>query len=149
MCDTASLTEAGLVDWEQTEEEMARFGCRRVCRLEAVLAHVFARAAVPEAVLRRSTSDKAVMRLAAGIARNLFPVPELLRSGWFFQLRAIEGFGWRIRYLLTRGPRPTIAEWESLPLPRAFYWVYYLTHPARLVIHHVVRLFSRRAQAVE
>jgi len=35
-----------------------------------------------------------VTRLAAGVARTLFPVPDLLRSGWFFQLGAIEGFGW-------------------------------------------------------
>jgi len=149
MCDIARLTATGLADWEQTEEEMAGFGCGRMCHLGAVLSHAFAGAAVPRPVLDRATSDKKVMRLAAQTACTLFPVPDLHRSGWFFQLNAIQGFGWRARYLLNRGLRPTIAEWESLPLPRAFYWVYYLTHPARLAVHHGVRLFSRRAQAAD
>jgi len=104
---------------------------------------------LPSPVLDPATSDKKVMRLAAGIARTLFPVPELLRSGWFFQLNAIEGIGWRARYLLNRGLRPTIAEWESLPLPKAFYWVYCVTQPTRLAVHHGVRLLSRRAQAAD
>jgi hypothetical protein len=147
MCDIAELTATGLVDWEHTEERMARFGCRRICHLGAVLSHAFVGAGVPRPVLDRATSDKKVMRLAAGIARTLFPVPDLLRSGWLFQLSAIEGFGWRARYLRNRGLRPTIDEWESLPLPRALYWVYYLTRPARLLIHHGARFVPRRAQA--
>lgn len=146
MCDIAGLTAAGLVDWEQTEDEMARFGCKRMCRLAAVLAHTFAGAAVPDSVLERSTSDAKVMQLAAGIARNLFPVPQLLRSVWSFQLSTIEGLGRRIRYLLTRGLRPTIDDWEALPLPKALYWAYYLARPVRLMIWHGPRIFPQGPQ---
>jgi hypothetical protein len=146
MCDIAGMTATGLVDWEQTEDEMARFGCKRMCRLAAVLAHTFAGAAVPDRVLERSTSDAKVMQLAAEIARSLFPVPQLLRSVWFFQLSTIEGLGRRVRYLLTRGLRPTIGDWEALPLPKALYWAYYLARPVRLVIRRGPRIFPRGPQ---
>jgi len=84
----------GLVDWAQIEEEMAQFGWRRVCSMAAVFFHAFSGAALPGPMPDRATSGKKVTRLAAGVARTLFPVPDLLRSGWFFQLGAIEGFGW-------------------------------------------------------
>jgi Uncharacterised nucleotidyltransferase len=146
MCDIAALTANGLVDWEETEEEMARLGYTRMCRLGAVLAHKFAGAAVPENVLRRSISDLRVMRLAAGIARNLFPAPPLLRCDWYVPLTALQGLRRRLRYLLTRTFRPTIDDWEALPLPKTLYWAYYLARPMRLMIHHRPRLFPPRPQ---
>ncbi len=146
MCDIAALTTTGLADWEQTEDEMARLGCTLMFRLGAVLAQGFAGAPVPEDVLGRSTSDGRVMRLAVGIARRLFPAPGLLPSlycDWVVPLSAIEGLGPRLQYLLTRGLRPTIEDWEALPMPRAFYWTYYLTRPARLLLQHGPRILPR------
>jgi Uncharacterised nucleotidyltransferase len=145
MCDIAGLTATGRVDWEQIEDEMARIGCARMCRLGAVLAHFLAGADVSEAVLERSTSDTRVMQLVAGIARNLFPAPSL-RCDWFVPLSAIEGWGRRVRYLLIRGLRPTIDDWEALPLPKALHWIYYLVRPVRLMIQRGVRLLPSRPQ---
>jgi hypothetical protein len=64
------------------------------------------------------------MKLAAGIARDLFPAPPLLRCDWYVPLTALEGLRRRLRYLLTRTLRPTIDDWEALPLPKTLYWAY-------------------------
>jgi hypothetical protein len=146
MCDIAGLTSTGLIDWGQAEDKMAQFGCARMFRLGAVLAHTFAGAAVPEGVLERSTSDGRVMRLAGGIARSLFPAPPFYRCDWLVPLSAIEGWGRRAQYLLTRILRPTIDDWESISLPKALYWAYYLTRPVRLMIQQGARIFPRRPQ---
>lgn len=149
MCDIAALTATGLVDWERDEWEMERLRCSRMLRLGALLAYVFAGAQVPASVLGRAVSDPHAMRLAREIASRLFPAPGLVPSVYsdlLVPLNAIEGWEKRARYLIDRGLRPTIEDWEALPLPRALYWTYYLTRPARLLLLHSPRLVQRGMQ---
>lgn len=146
MCDIAALTATGLVDWERDEWEMERLRCSRMLRLGALLAYAFAGAQVPASVLRRAGSDPHATRLAREIASRLFPAPGLVPSvysDWVVPVSAIEGWGKCLRYLIDRGLRPTIEDWEALPLPRPLYWMYYLTRPARLLRLHGPRLLQR------
>jgi hypothetical protein len=146
MCDIAALTATGLVDWERGEWEMERLRCSRMLRLGALLAYAFAGAQVPAGVLARAVSDPHAMRLAREIASRFFPAPGLVPSvysDWVVPVSAIEGWGKRARYLIDRGLRPTIEDWEALPLPRALYWMYYLTRPARLLLLHGPRFVQR------
>jgi len=146
MCDIAALTATRLVDWERDEWEMEQLRCSRMLRLGALLAYVFAGAHIPASVLGRAVSDPHAMRLTREITSRLFPAPGLvppIYSDWAVPLSAIEGWGKRARYLIDRGLRPTIEDWEALPLPRALYWMYYLTRPARLLFLHGPRLAQR------
>jgi hypothetical protein len=126
---------------------MPRAGCGRMLRLGAVLSHAFAGAQVPEPVLERATADRRTMDLAAGIARRLFPPPSLLPSiysDWVVPAQTIEGAVRRVRYVLTRGLRPTVEDMEAFPLPKGMRWAYCLTRPFRLAILHGPRLLSQR-----
>jgi hypothetical protein len=147
MCDIAALTATGSADWEDIEGRMTRAGCGRMLRLGAVLSHAFAGAQVPEPVLERATADRRTMDLAAGIARRLFPPPSLLPSiysDWVVPAQTIEGAVRRVRYVLTRGLRPTVEDMEAFPLPKGMRWAYCLTRPFRLAILHGPRLLSQR-----
>lgn len=151
MCDIAALTGTGLVDWERDEWEMERFRCSRMLRLGALLAYAFAGAQVPASVLERALSDPHAIRLAREIASRLFPAPGLVPSvysDWVVPVSAIEGWGKCVRYLIDRGLRPTVEDWEALPLPRTLYWMYYLTRPARLLLLHGPRLLQRGMEPV-
>jgi Uncharacterised nucleotidyltransferase len=146
MADIAALSATGRVDWDRDEREMERLGCARMTRLGALLAHAFAGAPVPASVLERAVSDPRTMRLARGITQRLFPAPGLVPSvytDWMVPVRAIDGWNKRARYFIDRGLRPTIEDWEAMPLPHALYWMYYLTRPMRLLLLHGPRLVQR------
>jgi hypothetical protein len=147
MCDIAALTATGLIDWERNEFEFERVKCARVLRLAALLAKTFAGAQVPNGVLERAVADERVMGLARQIARRLFPAPGLVPSiycDWIVPLSVTESWGRRARYLIDRALRPTIEDWDAMPLPRSLFWMYYVTRPARLLVTHGRRFLRLR-----
>lgn len=146
MRDIAALSAIPSVDWERAEFEFEHLGCRSMLYLSTLLSKTFAGAEISDQVLQRAASDDGAVSLARQVARRLFPAPGVVPSvycDWIVPLSLSEGLGKRARYLIDRGLRPTIEDWEAFPLPRALYWMYYLTRPMRLLLRHSPRLWQR------
>jgi hypothetical protein len=146
ICDVAALAARIDFDWDALLHDSERLGCARMMKLGALLAGEPGGAAIAPAILARARSDVRASALAHEIRARLFTEggsrPGLFHD-WIVPLRAIEGGARRARYLLERGLRPTIEDWETLALPRALYPLYYAARPLRLALHHGPRLFSR------
>jgi Uncharacterised nucleotidyltransferase len=150
MCDVAAFAARGIVDWERVEAKLARLGCARMLNIGVLLAHELAGAAIPGDLIARARGDSHAAALAARVAARMFmrvaDRPGLFHD-WAVPLRAIEGFGRRARYVLVRGLKPTIDDWEFLPLPSALYPIYYAVRPVRLALQQGPRLLPRASRA--
>lgn len=150
ICDVAELIEthqdmdyAGLVD------EAKRMGGERMVGLGFYLAHELLGAALPEQVLRKIRSDKAVRKLALAVRKKLLsgdagragifgrPVTEegIIPEAAYFQLRVRERYGEKLRYCAHIARlllMPTIKDRQLMRMPRGLSFLYYFVRPIRL-----------------
>ena len=141
ICDLAELIRVyqGL-NWEMLLERASALGCQRILFLGLFLAQDLLGAPLPSDVFERVDSDAAVRSLAGDVCERLFLDGNGSSHGAFglssFYLRVSERLRDRAAYCLRLAFTPTVGDWELLPLPQSFAFVYYFIHPTVLTVRY-------------
>jgi hypothetical protein len=93
-------------------------------------------------VLRGIHEDHEIQKLAATVRKDLFaaePQEESVLASCSFLMRTRENAKDAIRCGLERIFQPTMAEWQSIALPRILFPAYYFLRPMRLLTKHGFR----------
>jgi hypothetical protein len=134
ICDVAQLliSSPGL-DWNGVIREAHWSGLWRSLALGVLLAHRFADAEVPQAILRRFEADTTVRNLTQYIAENLFDAPGSAPAGGVPYYIKLLGFRDRVRMVMSLDYlRPNEHDRAVLPLRGPLSPLYYLIRPFRL-----------------
>jgi hypothetical protein len=141
ICDVAQLliSSPGL-DWNEVIREAARSGLWRSLALGVLLAHRFADAEIPQAVLRSFESDITACNLTQYIEENLFDAPGSAAGGFVPYHIKLLGFKDRVRLVMSFDYlRPSEHDRAFLALPQSLYPLYYLIRPFRLFRDRLTR----------
>ncbi len=134
ICDVAQLliSEPDL-DWKEVIREANQLGLWRSLALGVLLAHRFADAEVPLAVLRSFESNNTACSLTQYIFENLFDAPGSAPAGGVPYYIKLLGFQDRVRLLMSPDfLRPNEHDRAVLPLRKSLSPLYYLIRPFRL-----------------
>lgn len=135
LCDVALIVNGGEIDWELV---MARARQQRVERMVLLGLHLVSHwlgAEVPEAVRERVAAQPRVAELTAEIRNEFIRNPLSTRpaiESCRLNLRMLERFRDKVRFVIGTLVTPTEAEWHELRLPPALYFLYYPYRLARL-----------------
>ncbi len=137
VCDLAELIRVypGL-DWGKVLEEAATQGCSRTLLLGLLLAHNLLETDLPEEVLNKIQAEPVVQSLGRSIGQWLLTDADAPSGAWalsLFYLRLSENFKQRAVFSLRMVFTPTVEDLQDLPLPAPFSFLYYFTHPLRLL----------------
>ncbi len=135
ICDVAQLlaTSPG-INWNEVIREAEKTGLWRSLALGVLLAHRFADAEVPQAVLRRFEADATVRKLTQYIVDNLFDAPGSAPEGGMPYYVKLLGFRDRMRMVMSLDYlRPNEHDRAALPLRGRLSLLYYLLRPFRLL----------------
>jgi hypothetical protein len=143
ICDVAAMLHAvpGL-DWRTIEERAARLRVKRAVRLGLHLANDLLGATLPADVARTIGADPETQKLATAVKESLFArnfKTESVIENCSFLMRTRENVRDSIRCALEQIFQPTMAEWQSIALPRVLFPAYYFLRPVRLLTKHVFR----------
>lgn len=142
MCDVARFIRCcPSLEWDKVLERAAQFRVQRALSLGLRLASDLAGAAVPEHVRGQLLNDATTDSLTISIRRQLLEDPDMhtgVLSSYRFYMRSRESVQDALRSCVERVFQPTMAEWESLPLPRPLFALYYVLRPVRLIGKHVL-----------
>jgi hypothetical protein len=146
ICDIAYLINSHpRMDWNLVLQEAHRLASQRMLHLGLLLAEKLLQAPVPQAIRQEIQTDAVVQALGTQVIRNLLRPADTERSGFgsaLFHLRARERLRDGIRYSASMVLAPTLADWESVPLPPFLYSLYYLLRPIRLAALYGQKLLS-------
>ena len=139
------------LDWQAVAGHARRYKCERLLMLGLKLASDLTQARIGGELLTSPQSDS-VDALAHSIEARMFDhIGEL--SGLFHEFvvpfRTIENIRDRVRYLTGLALKPTIVDWEFMPLPPHFYWIYYAARPLRLLIQSGLSAVSIRRRGLD
>ena len=137
VCDLAELIRVypGLA-WGKVLEEAATQGCSRTLLLGLLLAHNLLATDLPEEVLNKIQAEPVVQSLGHSIIERFLSdgnAPLGTFSLTYFYLRLSENFKQRAVFSLRMVFTPTVEDLQDLPLPAPFSFLYYFTHPLRLL----------------
>ncbi len=152
VCDLAELmrVHAGL-DWRRVLEEAATQGCSRMLLLGLLLAHNLLETDLPEEVFSKIQAEPVVQSLGHSIVQKLVSDTDAPMGTWtfiHFYLRLSENFKDRAAYSLRMVFTPTVDDWQILPLPASLSFLYYFTHPLRLLGKYGLDSVRRSLRAV-
>lgn len=142
ICDIAELIRVhSYLDWEKVIKQASKKGCQRMLFLGLLLANTLLKTTLPIPLLQRINADSIAQFLVIQITERLFSTVEKSASyrgeSNIFFIRMRERLQDRIRFfILTQGYRwliPNEKDREFFPLPKSFYFLYYLIRPIRLV----------------
>ena len=137
VCDVAAIARSHPeLDWQAVAGHARRYKCERMLMLGLKLASDLTQARIGGELLVGPQGDS-VDALAQSIKARMFDQigePSGLFHEFIVPLRSIENIRDRVRYLTGLALKPTIVDWEFMPLPPDFYWIYYAARPLRLLI---------------
>jgi hypothetical protein len=143
ICDVAALLHTvPELDWNAILARAGKLRVKRALGLGLDLANNLLGASVPADVLHESDRDKEAHKLGVAVRNELFAgdrESESVLATCAFLMRTRENARDAVRCALERIFQPTIAEWQSVPLPRMLFPAYYLLRPARLLMKHGFR----------
>jgi Uncharacterised nucleotidyltransferase len=121
-------------DWQRAMDQAARLGAMRMVLLGLRIARELIGTPLPEEILSKIASDRAVPQLALRVVKQFYagagscPGP-IQRFGMRIQMRgdALCGLGYAFRL----ATKPTEQDWEAVRLPRVLTPLYALVHPFR------------------
>jgi hypothetical protein len=153
VCDIAAIARSHPeLDWEAVAALTRRSKCERMLMLGLSLVYDLTGARFGGDLLSDALSDSRVRALAQSIQARMFQ-PGGGRPGLFREfvvpLRAIQGTGRRARYVIGLALKPTLVDWEFMPLPPHFYWIYYATRPLRLLVQFGAGVLPMRRVGAE
>jgi hypothetical protein len=142
ICDVAEVIRAhqGL-QWARVVQRAGDLGCRRMLFLGLHLARDLLGARLPEAVLRRMEADLVARSLAVEVSLQLFR-GDLAETGarkHRFNVKAMERFQDRVRYLVSLATSPQGPDLSLLRLPSFLRFFYYVLRPIRLAAKYTLR----------
>ena len=152
VCDLAELirVHAGL-DWGKVLEEASIQSCTRMLLLGLFIAHHFLETDLPEEVFSKIQASPVVQSLGHSIVLKLVSDPSAPGGPWaliHFHLRLSENFKERAAYSLRMIFTPTVDDWQNLPLPSPLSFLYYFTHPLRVLGKYGSNLIIRPVRSV-
>ncbi|TVP66097.1 MAG: hypothetical protein EA342_12755 [Leptolyngbya sp. LCM1.Bin17] len=154
--DVAELMQSDdELNWQQLLKQSQILGCQRMLLLGCFLAHNLLDVHLPPEVLSKIDADPQIKSLASQVYQRLsgetqYPCQEDYTMASFkFHLQVMERLEDKIRYSwkclightifpLFKVFRPTAADREFYELPQAFYGLYYLIRPFRLIRNFVL-----------
>jgi hypothetical protein len=137
ICDFARVLQVeNSVDWSYVFAQAAQTDTSRMLVLALLLAEKMAGVEIPSAAVERLAPDPQA-RLLARYVQDRFlsnaPHPAPAWEAARFGMRAFERQCQRARYIVGSFLVPSEAEYRVLKLPDAFYLLYYLFRPLRLI----------------
>jgi hypothetical protein len=146
VCDVAELVRTQpTMDWERALWQARRHKAQRMVLLGLSLAGDLLGATLPEDIGQRVRADSAVRSLGLQVRERLFhereatPATSETSRLFAFHLQLRESVGGKIRHWIRVAVFPTWQDWESLPLPGALFFLYFVLRPLRLLSKHVLR----------
>lgn len=117
-------------------EQAATRGGMRMLLLGLFLAHHLLEAVLPAEILSKINANLVVQTLGKSIVQGLVSdreSPTGTKALSLFYLRLSENLKDRVAYCLRLGFTPTVDDWQTFPLPSSLSFLYYFTHPLRLL----------------
>jgi hypothetical protein len=155
ICDVAELIRVTeTMEWEQLLDRASQLGARRMLFLGLFLASDLLGAALPRTVLEKLQTDPAMVPLARQVQAWLFQdngvetdifARGLDEASSFhpFRVKIRERLRDKAAYVARATLVPTPEDWELLPLPKAFFPLYYALRPIRLSGRYGQRILTR------
>jgi hypothetical protein len=131
ICDVAQLLQTQQIDWQLVLEKANMQGAERMLFLGLLLARNLLQAELPNIIELRVQADLGAQSLAAQVREQFYCQQPL--STHHFRVRAMDRLRDKIHYYLHIATTPSVKEWEILPLPKSFSFVYCLMRPFRLM----------------
>jgi hypothetical protein len=134
VCDFAELLRKYQnLNWIAAFERAQRARCSRSVLLGCLLAHTLLDAPAPLELVNKARSNSAVQALAKRAQlRMLRSAPKGELAEFMNGLRTYDRLRHRIWPIVTLLTTRTVGDHQSLPLPKPFWRIYYLTRPFRL-----------------
>src|SRR5215208_2144833 len=149
VCDVAELVHThGDMDWRRVVERAGRLGSQRMLFLGLLLARDLLETPLPEEVLRKAHADPAVEALVRRIGEWLFQridhSPRRFAEIPFrpIHMKMRERLRDKVQYLVRFATTHTVGDWMALPLPKPFFFLYYVLRPIRLARTYGRKLFK-------
>jgi hypothetical protein len=148
VCDVAELVHTHQdMDWRRVVERAGRLGSQRMLLLGLLLARDLLETPLPEEVSRKAHADPAVEALVREIGERLFRridhSPRRFTEMPFrpIHMKMRERLRDKVRYLVRFATTHTVGDWMALPLPKPFFFLYYVLRPIRLARNYGRKLF--------
>jgi len=149
ICDVAELVRTHQdMDWRRVVERAGRLGSERMLFLGLLLARDLLETPLPDEISRRAHADPAVEALVRRIGERLFQrIDHSPRRFVEIPFRPIhmkmrERLRDKVRYLIRFATTHTVGDWMTLPLPKPFFFLYYVLRPIRLARTYGRKLFK-------
>jgi len=135
-------------DWPALCKEAKELGSLSMLLLGLMLAHKALAAPVPSLISELARRDRIVTSLVPHLLGFLFSARRRLRIDFFrhcmLPLRTIGSRRARLTFVVGC-LRPSLADWQFVPLPKRLFPLYYLIRPLRALIQRTPRLVPRWA----
>jgi hypothetical protein len=134
VCDFAELLRKYQdIDWAAVLDRAQRSHCSRALLLAIDLASTLLDAPAPAALINRTCKDSALRTLAEKAKlRMLRAVPEQELGEFLTSLNTHDRLRHRLWPIATLLTTRTVSDYQSMPLPKSLWPIYYLTRPFRL-----------------
>jgi hypothetical protein len=153
LCDVSMVLANKALDWEIAMDQAAEWRSKKALFLGLFLAEDMLGAPLPYDVAEKVMIDRAVKDLASHAVDQLFPngmASQDLASDHaiqniqdqLFYIRSRDGFFDRARLHLRLASKPTVEDWDALPLPDQFFFLYHLVRPVRQACSYRTKIFS-------
>jgi hypothetical protein len=147
ICDVAELIRAhGELDWDALLRRARALGSERMLFVGLLLASDVLGTPLPKIVAQPAQRDGTATALVKHVKQTLFQKPETGRGAsvrpltfhdTFVILRSKERVRDRVRAVLSMALKPTLAEYQLLPLPEKLFTLYYAVRPLHLVTQYI------------
>ena len=141
VCDFAVALKRTTIDWEQLLRRARRAHIERILFLALRLATDVLGAELPRSVAMRVAADSHAADIAAAVQARLLsdlPADTSSTEACSMNLRMLERFRDKIRFLMGIVITPGEAEWRNMRLPPAVYHLYYPYRLLRLLGKHAL-----------
>jgi hypothetical protein len=153
ICDASMLLANTTLDWRIAMNQAKEWRSKRALFLGLFLANDLLGAPLPDDVAEKVMQDRKVIDLASHAVNQLFPngmASQDLASDLamhniqdqLFYIRSRDGFFDRAKLHLRLASTPTVEDWDSLPLPDQFFFLYHLVRPVRQACSYRTKIFS-------
>jgi len=142
ICDLAALLESHDIDWEWIRGYSTEKRIERIVLLGLKLAGDVLGAPLPPDVARRIEGSEPLGRLAGHLWETYSTDqqdPSRLAEEIRFWYSCREDMRDKVACILRLALEPSSADWMNSPLPVQLYPLYYLIHPARLIMSYAVK----------
>ena len=139
ICDVAEFIRANpQLDWNKTQLQANKWGCRKMLYLGLILAHNLLDARLPENVKQKVDKDNTVRSLFKQISNRLFNDRENSEfENHVFLLKCRDRYRDKLQYIASILFVPNQEDWNFINLPKQLHFLYYAIRSYRLLIKSI------------